>query len=107
MGGGLIQAAVGNLVGSGMRCLKRLGVRAKAAAMVAWRCCRTSSARPVCTLSGVIIPMPECRCSWLYQVKNGEQYARASASEPKRAGKPGWYFNVLNCASEYGLSSEM
>ena len=23
----------------------------------------------------------------------------------KRAGKSGWYFRVLNCASEYGLSS--
>jgi len=30
----------------------------------------------------------------------------ACVSEPKRAGKPGWYFKVLNCAPEYGLSLE-
>jgi hypothetical protein len=40
------------------------------------------------------------------QEENGAQWARASASEPKRAGKPCRYFRVLNCASEYGLSSE-
>src|SRR5207245_3555821 len=34
------------------------------------------------------------------------QCARASWSEPKRAGNVGRYFSVLNCASENGLSFE-
>ena len=42
----------------------------------------------------------------LYQAKNAWQWARASSMQPKRAGKSGRYFIVLNCASEYGLSSE-
>src|SRR5450755_4532206 len=37
---------------------------------------------------------------------NRRQCARASSIEPKRCGKSGRYFRVLNCASEYGLSSE-
>ena len=61
MVGGLIQAAVGSLCGCGIRCLKRFGVRWKATASAACRCLRTSAARPVWTLSGVIMPMPECR----------------------------------------------
>ena len=35
------------------------------------------------------------------------QYPRPSWMEPKRSGKPGRYFRVLNCASEYGLSLEV
>ena len=31
---------------------------------------------------------------------------RAASIEAKRSGKPGRYFRVLNCASEYGLSLE-
>ena len=50
--------------------------------------------------------MPECRCIVLYQAKKFWQCARASSMLPKRAGKSGRYFIVLNCASEYGLSSE-
>ena len=30
---------------------------------------------------------------------------RGAAMPAKRPGKPGWYFRVLNCASEKGLSS--
>ncbi len=33
----------------------------------------------------------------LYQAKNGWQCARASSRQPKRAGKSGRYFIVLNC----------
>ncbi|MGF6275687.1 hypothetical protein ABIB38_004088 [Massilia sp. UYP11] len=47
-------------------------------------------AETVWTPSGVLIQMPEWWCRWLYQVKKVAQWARASASEPKRAGKPGW-----------------
>src|SRR5215208_6944831 len=50
--------------------------------------------------------MPECRCSALYQRKKSWQNARASSIEAKRSGKPGRYFRVLNCASEYGVSLE-
>src|ERR1700690_3232691 len=48
--------------------------------------------------------MPECRWSWLYQARNAWQCARAASIELNRAGNPGRYFRVLNCASEYGLS---
>jgi hypothetical protein len=48
--------------------------------------------------------MPEWRCAVLYQVKNSEQKARASSSEPKRSGKVGRYLRVRNCDSENGLS---
>src|SRR5487761_1708249 len=54
--------------------------------------------------AGVCRPRPECRCWVLYQWKNAWQWARAASIEPKRAGKPGRYLRVLNCASEYGLS---
>src|SRR6188508_659038 len=50
--------------------------------------------------------MLEWRCSALYQRKKSWQKARASLIEAKRSGKPGRYFKVLNCASEYGLSLE-
>src|ERR1700709_597898 len=50
--------------------------------------------------------MPECRCSALYQRKKCWQKALASSIEAKRSGKPGRYFRVLNCDSEYGLSLE-
>jgi hypothetical protein len=51
--------------------------------------------------------MPEWRCSWLYQAKKSRQKLRASRIEAKRSGKPGRYFSVLKCASEYGLSVEV
>src|SRR5450830_1381177 len=51
-------------------------------------------------------PIPEWQCWSLYQEKNVWQWARASSIEPKRSGKSGRYFRVLNCASEYGLSSD-
>src|SRR6188768_1859006 len=50
--------------------------------------------------------MLEWRCSALYQRKKSWQKARAASIEAKRSGKPGRYFKVLNCASEYGLSLE-
>jgi hypothetical protein len=40
----------------------------------------------------------------LYQLKKRTRKARASSIEPNRSGKSGWYYKVLNCASEYGLS---
>ena len=49
------------------------------------------------TVSGVIRPMPECRCEALYQVKKAWQCARASSIDPKHAGKSGRYLSVLNC----------
>jgi hypothetical protein len=49
-------------------------------------------------------PIPEWRCSVLYQGKNRWQKARASSIEPKRAGKPGRYLRILKWASEYGSS---
>jgi len=45
-------------------------------------------------------PMLECRCSVLYQRKKSWQCAGASSIEPKRAGKSGRYFKVLNCTSQ-------
>ena len=42
----------------------------------------------------------------LYQGKNVRQKVIAAAMSRKRPGKPGWYFRVLNCASENGLSSD-
>ena len=50
--------------------------------------------------------MPEWRCTVLYQGKNDWQCARASSMQPKRAGKSDRYFIALNCAAEYGLSSQ-
>jgi len=38
--------------------------------------------------------------------KNDRQESIASGWPAKRPGKPGWYFTVLNWASENGLSSE-
>jgi hypothetical protein len=54
----------------------------------------------------VMQPMPERPCMVLYQAKNSWQMARASARQPKRAGKSGRYFIILNCASLKGLSSD-
>ena len=39
------------------------------------------------------------------QGKNERQKAVVAAMASSRRGKPGWYFRVLNCASEKGLSS--
>src|SRR5664279_2124422 len=50
--------------------------------------------------------MPVCRCSWLYHCTKSARKPRASARQPKRSGNVGAYFNVLNQASEYGLSLE-
>jgi len=52
-------------------------------------------------------PIPEWQCCSLYQEKNERQNVRACSIESKRAGNPGRYFSVLNCASEYGLSLEV
>ena len=41
----------------------------------------------------------------MYQWKKVWQWARASCRQPKRSGKSGRYFRVLNCASLKGLSS--
>lgn len=45
-------------------------------------------------VAGVFRPMPECRCSWLYQRKNLWQKARASWIEPNWSGKSGRYFRA-------------
>src|SRR5674476_34571 len=50
--------------------------------------------------------MPVWRCSWLYHWTKASKKHRASARHPKRSGKVGLYFSVLNQASEYGLSLE-
>ena len=50
--------------------------------------------------------IPAWRCSVLYQGKNDRQKAMAAVRSWKRPGNPGWYFRVLNCASENGLSSD-
>ena len=42
----------------------------------------------------------------MYQEKKSAQNERACTSEPKRAGKSGRYFSVLNWLSENGLSLE-
>src|SRR5439155_19388704 len=42
----------------------------------------------------------------LYQGKKSPQKPRPCSSEPKRSGKSGRYFRVLNCDSENGLSFE-
>src|SRR4029450_6788694 len=51
-------------------------------------------------------PMPEWRCSSLYQRKNRPQKVCASSKQPKRSGNSGRYFMVRNWLSEYGLSLE-
>ena len=56
--------------------------------------------------AGVSRPRPPWRCSLLYQGKKSPQWARACSMQPKRSGKSGRYFSVLNCASENGLSFE-
>src|SRR5450759_405952 len=50
--------------------------------------------------------MPVWRCWWLYHWTKAAKKPRASARQPKRSGKVGLYFRVLNQASEYGLSLE-
>src|SRR5271165_7086447 len=39
--------------------------------------------------------------------KNEGMIERASSMQPKRLGNCGWYFRVLKCASENGLSFEV
>jgi hypothetical protein len=51
-------------------------------------------------MAGVSKPMPEWRCSWLYQGKNCWQKARLSWIEPKRPGNSGRNFRVRNWLSE-------
>lgn len=104
MPGRLIQAAVGSAGGAGTPRTKRSGFVANAVSSTRARSAWRASARPQYTEAGVISPMPEWRCVWLYQSKNGRQKLWATAIEPNRSGKPGRYFSVLNCASEYGLS---
>lgn len=43
----------------------------------------------------------------IVEAKNSSAKARACWKEPNRAGKSGWYFRVLNCASLYGLSLDV
>ena len=50
--------------------------------------------------------IPPWRCSVLYHGKNDRQKAVAGSIPRKRPGNPGWYFSVLNYASENGLSSD-
>jgi hypothetical protein len=58
----------------------------------------------VVDLGGVWNPMPEWRCSSLYQRKNRPQKAGASWKLPKRSGNSGRYFMVRNWLSLEGLS---
>src|SRR5437868_14926224 len=74
--------------------------------MTATRASRRFSARPWCRSKGVSMPMPLWQCSRLYHSKKARQWVRASSIDPKRSGKSGRYFIVLNWASENGLSSE-
>ena len=62
--------------------------------------------RDEATDAGVWNPMPECRCSWLYYVKNSPLNTRASSMHPKRPRNVGQYFKVLKADSEIGLSLE-
>jgi len=55
--------------------------------------------RPVVDIGGVWKPIPEWRCSPLYQPKHRVQKAWASSKEPNRSGNSGRYFKVLNWAS--------
>ena len=103
----LIQTAVGSAGGRGGRRTKRSGRRGVGGV-------EDGAARGVGLLGvavvdggGVIRPIPEWRCWWLYQSKKSRQNARASSMRPKRSGKSGRYFSVLNCASENGLSFEV
>ena len=50
--------------------------------------------------------IPPWRCSVLYHGKNDRQKTVAGSIPGNRPGNSGWYFSVLNCASENGLSSE-
>ena len=59
----------------------------------------------VMDVMGVSIAIPAWRCSVLYQGKKDRQNATVAATSWKWPGKPGWYFRVLNCASEKRLSS--
>ncbi len=67
---------------------------------------RARRSRPARTPRGLTLASWPCNRSWLYQRKNARQWSRAASIEPKRAGKSGRYFSVLNWASEYGLSFE-
>ena len=57
-------------------------------------------------LRGAVVNAVRGHVTVLYQAKNSWQKARASARQPKRAGKSGRYFIVLNWASLKGLSSD-
>jgi hypothetical protein len=59
---------------------------------------------PVVDVGGVWNPMPERRCSSLYQLKNRLQKACASWKQPKRSGNSGRYFIVRKWLSLNGLS---
>ena len=100
LSGGLIQTALGSGLGFGGPWTKRSGCSDQARRSVSWRCCRMRCARPWWMSSGVIMAMPAWRCSVLYQAKNDRQKSMAWWMERNRFGKPGWYFRVLNWASE-------
>ena len=61
------------------------GARRRRSLSTRCRASRIVAARPSCTAAGVISPMPEWRCSPLYQEKNVWQKTRASSRLPKRA----------------------
>src|ERR1700722_17765742 len=58
--------------------------------------------------AGVTQLMPLCKCTKLYQNTNFSTQSRAPSMLSKRppSGYAGQYFNVLNNASENGLSSD-
>ncbi len=65
----------------------------------------TSSLRPSCTSFGVRYAMPLWWCSLLYQLNNFGPKVTASTLFVNFPGNDEWYFIVLNCDSENGLSS--
>ena len=74
---GWIQAATGKSGGLGRPLTKRSGGASKNAERTFRRSSWSCSARPWCTASGVIRPMPEWRCSVLYQQKKPRHNSRA------------------------------
>jgi hypothetical protein len=99
-GGSLIHTLAGRGFGCGQRPRNRSGCASYAARRVTARRAWTCAQEPSWTDAGVCMAMPECRCSVLYYVKNAPQKAFASWMEPKRPGKAGQYFRVLNADSE-------
>src|SRR5690606_40660578 len=71
------------------------------------RCSSCLVAVPSCLACGDTKPMPECRCTPLYQSTKFLANSRASSRLSKGfLGNKGQYLAVRKSDSEYGLSSE-